>query len=212
LKGKPLIAFTVEAARDSRSLTRTVLSTDDAEIAEVGRRCGVDVPFLRPAALGADDTPTLPVVQHALRWLENSGESYDAVCILQPTSPLRRPGLIDACIELLEQTGADSVVTVLPVPAEHNPHWVFFRGPDGFLRLSTGEKAPLPRRQDLPDAFHREGSVYVIRRRVVMEENALLGDRVAGFLLDPSETVNIDRSEDWDRAERLLASPEGATG
>jgi CMP-N,N'-diacetyllegionaminic acid synthase len=206
LRGRPLLEYTAEAARSARRLVRTILSTEDAEIAEVGRRCGLEVPFLRPEDLARDNTPTLPVVQHALAWLEKQGDSFDAVCILQPTCPVRRSGLIDDCIDRLEKSGADSVVTVLPVPPEHNPHWVYFSDAEGFLHLSTGEKTPRPRRQDLPPAFHREGSVYVIRRRVIMEENTILGNLVSGYAVDPSETVNIDEPEDWERAERLLAS------
>jgi CMP-N-acetylneuraminic acid synthetase len=182
-----------------------LLSTEDSEIAEVGRQCGVEVPFMRPAKLARDDTPTLPVLQHAVRFLEDAGGRFDAICLLQPTNPLRTTAIIDACIDLLESTGADSVVTMLPVPAEHNPHWVYFREPDGCLRLSTGEKTPIPRRQLLPPAFHREGSVYAMRRDVLMIENSLFGDRVVGFEMDPTRSVNIDTPEDWLRAEAALS-------
>lgn len=204
LAGKPLLAYTAEAALAARRLSRVVLTTDDEGIAEVGRQWGVEVPFLRPAELAEDDTPTLPVVQHAVRWLEQRGETFDSVCLLQPTNPLRRAEHIDACIELLESSGADAVVTVLPVPAEHNPHWVYFRNPEGILKLSTGEPVPIGRRQDLPPAFHREGSVYVTRRRVLIEQNSLYGERLVGFPMDPAESVNIDSPADLDRAERLL--------
>jgi CMP-N,N'-diacetyllegionaminic acid synthase len=204
LAGKPLLAYTAEAALAARRLTRVVLTTDDEEIAEVGRQWGIEVPFLRPAELAEDDTPTLPVVQHAVRWLEQRGDSFDSVCLLQPTNPLRRAEHIDACIELLDSSGADAVVTVLPVPAEHNPHWVYFRNPEGILKLSTGESVPVARRQDLPPAFHREGSVYVTRRRVLIEQNSLYGERLVGYPMDPAESVNIDCLADLDRAERLL--------
>ena len=204
LGGKPLLQYTIESARSARLLDRIVLSTDDPEIAEVGRRCGVEVPFERPAELARDATPTLLVVQHALRWFEQRGELFDAVCILQPTSPIRAPGTIDACVDLLESKGVDTVITVLPVPAEHNPHWVFFQGPEGLLRLSTGERSPISRRQDLPAAFHREGSVYVTRRNVILEDQTILGSRVLGYQIDPDRSVNLDDPEDWERAERLV--------
>lgn len=206
LAGKPLLQYTADAARAAKRLTRVILSTEDPEIAEVGRRCGLDVPFLRPAGLAQDDTPSLPVLQHAVRVLEEAGERYDAICLLQPTNPLRRSHDIDACIELLDTTGADCVVTVLAVPAEHNPHWVYFRDDQGFLRFSTGEDAPIPRRQLLPPAFHREGSVYVTRRDVLMEHNSLYGSKVAGFLIEPSRSVNLDTLEDWARAEAMLGA------
>lgn len=211
LLGKPLLQYTAESAREARRLSRLVLTTDDPEIAEIGRRCGLDVPFLRPAELSADDTPTLPVVQHAMRWLLERGDSYDAVCILQPTCPVRSPGLIDACVERLEEMGADSIVTVLPVPSAHNPHWVYFQNGNGLLQLSTGEKTPIASRQDLPPAFHREGSVYVTVRRVILEGDSLLGDQLVGYPLDPGGTVNIDDFDDWARAEQLLASSSGGS-
>jgi CMP-N-acetylneuraminic acid synthetase len=204
LAGKPPLAYTAEAALTARRLTRVVLTTDDEAIAEVGKQYGIEVPFLRPCELAEDDTPTLPVVQHAVRWLEQRGDSFDSVCLLQPTNPLRRAEHIDACIELLESSGADAVVTVLPVPAEHNPHWVYFRNAEGHLSLTTGEAAPIPRRQDLPEALHREGSVYVTRRRVLMEQNSLFGSRLVGYPMDPAECVNIDTLADFEKAEKLL--------
>lgn len=205
LAGKPLLAYTAAAALAARRLDRVILSTDDEEIAAVGRQYGLEAPFLRPAELATDAAPTLPVVRHAVRFVESQGDRFDAVCLLQPTSPLRPASTIDGCIELLEASGADCVVTVLPVPAEYNPHWVYFRNPDGTLRLSTGEAAPIPRRQELPEAFHREGSVYVTRRNVVMEEGSLYGRRIAGYAVNGPASVNIDSLEDWARAEALAA-------
>jgi CMP-N-acetylneuraminic acid synthetase len=205
LGGKPLLQYTAEAALVARLLSRVILSTEDQEIAEVGQRCGLDVPFLRPDEFAQDDTPTLPVVQHAVSCLESQGERFDAVCLLQPTNPLRRAEEIDACIELLEATGVDSVLTVLPVPFEHNPHWVYFRDEENLLHLSTGEVAPVSRRQNLPPAFHRDGSVYVTRRDVVMEANSLYGARVLGYEIDPELSMNIDSPKDWERAAALLA-------
>ena len=204
LCGKPLLQYTAEAALAARRLSQVILSTEDEEIAAVGRSCGLKVPFLRPAELARDETPMLPVVQHAVGWMETQSEHFDAVCLLQPTNPLRRAEDIDACLELLERNDLDAVVTILPVPAEYNPHWVYWQSEDGSLRLSTGEETPIARRQDLPPAFHREGSVYVTRRRVLMEENSLYGKRLAGYRLNPEQCVNIDTSEDWERAERLL--------
>jgi CMP-N,N'-diacetyllegionaminic acid synthase len=207
LAGKPLLQYTAEAALAARRLSHVVLSTDDEEIASVGRQCGLDVPFMRPRELARDSTPTLPVVQHAVRWLEERGARFDAVCLLQPTNPLRRAGDIDACIALLEESGADAVITVLPVPPEYNPHWVYFQAPDRSLRLSTGEGAPIARRQDLRPAFHREGSVYVTRRDAVMESNTLYGDRTVGYVMPAGDSVNIDDLADWERAEALLSQP-----
>ena len=204
LCGLPLLAYTAQAALAARRVTSVILSTDDEEIAQVGRQHGLRVPFLRPAELARDDSPTLPVVRHAIEWASSNGEQYDAVCILQPTTPLRQAGLVDACIALLEDSKADSVCTILPVPPRHNPHWVYFQDASGSLRLSTGETEPIPRRQSLPPAFHREGSVYVALTTVVIEQNSLYGQTLRGVVVDPDETVDIDTPEDWARAESML--------
>jgi len=206
LAGKPLLQYTAEAALAAKQLDRVVLSTDDAEIAEIGRGCGLEVPFMRPIELAQDDTPTLPVVQHALITLNNAGDCFDAICLLQPTHPLRQSKTIDACIELLWTAEADSVITILPVPDKYNPHWVYFMNEHGHLNLSTSESAPIPRRQALPAAFHREGSVYVTRQSVVLESHSLYGQAVVGYIVDPTTAVNIDGPDDWAQAERLLAA------
>ena len=136
---------------------------------------------------------------------EHRKVEYDAICLLQPTNPLRSSDLIDACVSRFEESGADAVVTVLPVPCKYNPHWVYFQDMDGVLHLATGEQSPISRRQDLPPAFHREGSVYVTRRNVLMDGNSLFGEKLVGFLVDPAQSVNIDSLADWERAETLLA-------
>lgn len=209
LCGKPLLAYTIESALKAQRLTRTILSTEDDEIADVGILLGVDVPFLRPKELSEDNSPTLPVVQHALEMLEGCGEHYDAVCLLQPTNPLRRPDDIDNCIDLLEKTEADSVISVSPVPMEHNPYWVYLKSEDGRLNLATGEKEPISRRQDLPPAFHREGSVYVTRTKVVRIEHSLYGKNIVGYEISPEFSSNIDTESDWleieDRISRRIA-------
>jgi CMP-N,N'-diacetyllegionaminic acid synthase len=206
LAGRPLLAYTAEAASQATRLDRVILSSEDDEIADVGRQCGLEVPFRRPPELASDDTPTLAVVRHALDWLEERGAIIDAVCLLQPTNPLRNGSDIDACIELCERSGADAVVTILPLPPEHNPHWVYFRSTEGELRLATGEQSPIPRRQDLPPAFHRDGSIYVTRCDVVRSQNSLYGRRLVGYPMESSRSVNLDTPEDWERAEARLVS------
>jgi CMP-N-acetylneuraminic acid synthetase len=158
---------------------------------------------MRPRELAEDDTPMVAVVRHAVDWIEARGDRFDAICLLQPTSPLRAASDIDASVSLLEEQEADSVVSVLPVPAEHNPHWVYFQTVGGWLRLSTGEDTPIARRQDLPPAFHREGSIYVTRRDVVVA-GSLYGERCVGYAIDPGRSVNINTPDDWARAETRL--------
>ncbi|NOT47999.1 MAG: acylneuraminate cytidylyltransferase family protein [Acidobacteria bacterium] len=208
---KPLIAYTIESALNASRLTRTILSTEDEEIAEVGMSCGVDVPFLRPKELAEDFSPTLPVVLQALETLEHAGEQYDAVCLLQPTNPLRRSSDIDSCIELLERTGADSVISILPVPAEYNPKWVYWKSEDGTLGLATGDNEPTSRRQDLPPAFHREGSVYVTRTEVVRDQQSLYGKNILGYEISPEFSSNIDTLNDWQEVEARISRKNGGS-
>jgi CMP-N-acetylneuraminic acid synthetase len=210
LAGKPLLQYTAEAARAAERLARVLLSTDDPEIAEVGRRCGLWAPFLRPPDLAADETPMFPVVAHALDWLRGEGEEFDAVCLLQPTSPLRRATDIDACVDRLAESGADCVVSVLPVPARYNPHWVYLAGESGFLRLALGDPEPIARRQDLPPAFHRDGSIYVSRVDVIRRRGSLYGTKALAYPIDPDRSVNLDDESDWRRAEHLLSRARGA--
>jgi CMP-N-acetylneuraminic acid synthetase len=204
LAGKPLLQYTAEAALRARSLDRIILSTDDEEIAAVGRACGLEVPFLRPKELAEDTSPSLCVVQHAVRVLEESGDDYDAVCLLQPTTPLRSAETIDQCVQMLAQSDADAVMTVRRVPHSYNPHWVYFKQEDGGLRLSTGESQPIAQRQLLPPAFHRDGSVYVVRTDVLMAKHTLYGDRTLGYMVDTDASVNIDTLDDWRRAEQMM--------
>lgn len=208
LAGRPLLAYTADAALAARRLSRVVLSTEDPAIARLGEELGLEVPFLRPPALAEDDTPMLAVLQHALGELDGSdgGGPYDAVCLLQPTSPVRDPGLVDRCVERFDATGADAVVTMVPVPAEHNPHWVYVTGPDGRLTLATGDAEPVTRRQDLPPAWHRDGCVYVLAAAGIRAGRPY-GARVEAVVQDPDRVVNIDDPDDWAQAEALLGGP-----
>ena len=206
LGGKPLLSYTVSAARESAYLSRVLLSTDDPEIADVGRAEGLDVPFLRPAELGLDSTPMIDVVLHCIHWLQGHGEHYDAVCLLQPTSPIRSVNTIDRCIAELWARDADCVVSVRPVPTEYNPHWVYFVGPDGQLHLSTGEKEPIAARQQLPAALHRDGSVFVAKVKGILARQSLYGERMLGVVSPEAEARDLDTEEQWELLEQRLRS------
>lgn len=200
---KPLLAYTALVALASPLLSKVVLSTDDEKIAEVGRKWGLEVPFLRPNDLAEDGTPTLPVIQHALAYFESLGEHFDAVCLLQVTSPFRSMVLIEKSIETFKQSKADSLVSVLPVPETYNPHWTFEANHEGFLNIATGENQLISRRQDLPDAYHRDGSIYITATEI-LKNNSLYGQKMAFVVNDPNYYINIDTMEDWKAAEIWL--------
>lgn len=203
LAGRPLLAWTARAALGAVSLDRVVLSTEDEELADIGRLAGLDVPFRRDAALAADDTPMIDVVIDALERLDAEGDRYDAVCLLQPTNPARTAADIDATVDRFVSSGADTAFTTLTIPAEHHPDWAYLVGDDGRLVTAT-DGEPVARRQALRPAVHREGSVYVSRTSVVRERRSLYGAVVVGHPIDPARSVNIDTPADWERAEQLL--------
>ncbi len=198
------MAFTVDSIDQSRLLHRTIISSDDEEILDVARSLNLEVPFVRPSNLAEDSTPTLPTIIHALDFFESQGERFDAVCILQLTSPFRRAGLIDEGIELMEKEGFDSVISVLEVPHEFNPHWVFENNSNGGLKIATGEDEIIPRRQELPKAFYRDGGLYLTKTEVLRQKKSLYGNKIGHVLGDSIRHVNLDTMEDWEKAEELV--------
>ena len=203
LAGRPLLAYTADAALGSRLVSRTVLSTDDPAIAAAGRALGLTVPFLRPAALSADDTPMLPVLMHAVEELRREGFAAEAVVLLQPTSPLRTAAHVDAAVELLASTGADSVVTVVEVPHQFSPASVM-AVEDGRLRPFLPGPV-VTRRQDKPRVFARNGPAVLAVRVATLAAGSLYGDDCRPLLMDPESSVDIDGAADFAYAEYLLS-------
>lgn len=206
LAGRPLIEYTLVAARASRRLGRTIISTDEPEIASHARQFGVASPFLRPAQLATDDAPILPVIRHALEWLA-AFEKYepDAIALLQPTSPLRRSDHIDGAIELLEHSGADTVVSVIEVPHNMVPEALMIEH-NGWLQPLIPGLPPL-RRQDKSQYLARNGpAVLITRAAFVSRCTHLYEGRVVGFRMSAIDSVDIDTVADLALAERLLVT------
>jgi CMP-N,N'-diacetyllegionaminic acid synthase len=211
LAGKPLLAYTIETARASRALDRVILSTEDEAIAAAARDLGCDVPFMRPLDLAQDDTPHLPVIQHATRWMQDRvNYRPDAVMVLQPTSPLRSGDDIAAVVALLENSGADSVLSVNEVPPHAHPMRTLRLDEKGHAVLFvSGDpvRKRVNRRQDLPPAWLMNGAIYACRTRVLVDaEPSLYGNRVVAYRMPTERSINIDDLEDWHAAERALAS------
>jgi|ERR1700722_3921609 CMP-N,N'-diacetyllegionaminic acid synthase len=205
MAGKPLLEYTAHAALSASSLSRILLSTDDPEIAAIGRAAGLEAPFLRPAELSLDSTPMVQVVSHVVEWVQARGLRYEAVCVLQPTSPLRSPATIDRCVALLWERDVDSVISVRPVPPEYNPHWVYFESSTGLLERSVNGPEIFCR-QELPPAYHPDGSVFVTRTEVVMGEHSLRGKHMIGAVSPKREAVDLDTEEQWRELEQQLQS------
>lgn len=205
LAGQPLLAYTARAAAMSGVLDRVVLSTDAPDIAQCGRATGLEVPFLRPAALAQDDTPMVPVIQHALGELRAGGWEPTIVVLLQPTSPLRKPEHIQAAVDLLRRSGAHSVATVVQLPQHLSPDYVM-RIEDGKLRPFLPEGANVARRQDARTAFVRDGTVYAFLTETLRKFGTIYGDDCRPLLIDSAESLSIDTEADWALAERQLAA------
>jgi CMP-N-acetylneuraminic acid synthetase len=205
LAGSTLLDYAARVARESGVIDRVILSTESSEVADAGRRAGLDVPFLRPAALAQDDTPMLPVVQHALETLAAESWQPDIVVLLQPTSPLRRPGHVRDAVTMLRATNADAVVTVVEVPRHLSPDYVM-RIDSGRLVPFLPEGARVARRQDARLAYSRDGTVYTCWRRTLERFGSIYGDDCRPLLIDARDSLSIDSPDDWDEAERLLAS------
>lgn len=206
LAGKPLLAYTCEAALSSQRLTRIILNTDDPEIAAVGLKYGVEAPFMRPAQLAEDDAPILPVLQHAVQWLDaNQGFYTDVLVLLQPTSPLRRSEHIDAAVDLLLGSGADTVVSVQEVPHQYNPVSLMQVDDQGCLRTFL-EGEMILRRQDKPRVYARNGPAILALQRRTLDSGRLYGDKVMPYIMSPLESIDIDDHDDLTLVEALIQS------
>jgi CMP-N-acetylneuraminic acid synthetase len=203
--GLPLIAHTIAVARRAPVVGRCVTSTDDAEIADVARAHGSEVPFLRPTELAGDDTPDLPVFQHALAWLaEHEDYRPDVVVHLRPTSPLRRPEHIERAVELLRRhPEADSVRTVSP-PSQ-NP-FKMWRVVDGVLRPLVPTDLPEPYnlpRQKLPQVYWQNGYVDVAWTRTIAK-GSMTGADILPLVIDDLLPVDLDSVEAFEIAEAAV--------
>lgn len=204
LNGKPLLAYTCEIALQSKHLTEVIVSTEDEQIVGVAKCIGIKIPFIRPLALAQDDTPTIDVVIHALHWYENQNIFFDAVCLLQVTCPFRTLEFLDKAIEKFIMSGCDSLVSVQKVPHEFNPHWTFEVSEEGNLKIATGETKIISRRQELPTVYHRDGSIYITKTKVLLEEYSLYGESTTFIESELEFYVNIDTMQDWEKAEKII--------
>ena len=204
LNGKPLLAYTAEVALKSKYLNEVIISTEDEQIIEVAKNLGIKVPFIRPMELAQDTTPTIDVIIHTLQWYENQNISFDAVCLLQVTSPFRTIEFLNKAIEKFIEKDSDSLISVQKVPHEYNPHWTFEVNSDGNLKIATGEPEIIKRRQELPIVYHRDGSIYITKTKVLLQNKSLYGNTITFIESDAESHVNIDTIEDWVKAEVII--------
>ena len=201
LKGHPLIAYTISAALKSSFIDSVVVTTDSEQIAEVARKYGARAPFLRPAELASDTSKSIEALCHAVDWLKEAGELYDVVIWLQPTSPLRRTSEIDGAVETFFAHGCLGLASVCPV--NENPILTRSLDRSGVLHPLLPMNSTV-RRQDMPAFFHVDGAIYINRSDDLTLETSL-NDNPIGWLMPAKRSVDIDRIDDFMRAEELLA-------
>ena len=200
LAGVPLVSRAVETLILSPDVSRVVVSTEDPAVASLALAYGGEIPFLRPAHLAEDQTPSLPVIEHAARALVEEGETAAVVICLQTTSPCCTAAHVGEALALFRSSGAHSLRSVTPV-AEH-PHWMG-RIEDGRLHFlhPPGERAT--RRQDLPALYRLNGAITILKTERILSGNAEDEDPVA-YVMDERSSIDLDTTEDWERAETIL--------
>ena len=209
LNGKPLIYYTIKEALKSKYIDKIICSTDSQKIAEIAKKYGAEVPFIRPKELARDDTPDLPVFYHALNWLKtNSKENFDFVLNLRPTSPLRTVQQIDEIIDMMDKTNCDSVKTLIPVKQHPMKMWrlrdqknnkiePYLKGsyPEGFQDIP---------RQKLDTLYWQDACIDITKTEIILNQNKMFGSDMRGFISDKKNYVDIDDYEDLTYAEFKL--------
>jgi CMP-N,N'-diacetyllegionaminic acid synthase len=196
IAGKPLLAYTIEAARQSSSIDRLVVSTDAEAIANVAREAGAEV-VMRPAALATDEAPTELALLHVLDTLKAAdGYEPEAIMTLEPTSPLRSPELIRRCIEAMRRHEADSILTVTETRE------CFGTIVEGRFEYLIKDQAR--RRQDRPPLYRESSTVYLTRVETLRERRSVLGERLYPVIVDPAEAIDINSPLDLAVAEAVL--------
>ena len=208
LNGKPLIEYTIHEAAKSNRLGDCLISTDSEIIRDVAINCGGKVPFLRPSELAADDTPDRPVLQHAVQWYElNNGIRPDAVALLRPTTPFKTAELIDEAIQILEDSGADSVRTMTRVESIHHPFWMYTCSEEQRANSFVPEVSTdlYFQSQSLPPVYRLNGVVDVIRTDILMNDNLpLYGKDMRILEIREEQSLDIDTELDFRLCEFLM--------
>lgn len=213
--GYPLISYSIAAGLAAENVSRVLVSTDDEQIAAIANDFGAEVPFLRPDEISQDETPDLPVFQHALEWLQsNEGYKPEIVVQLRPTSPLRKKVHIDRAVSrLVKHPEADSIRTVC-IPFQ-NPYKMWRIAANGFMNplLATdlSEAYNLPR-QSLPEIYWQTGYVDAVWTDTILKKKSMTGDNILPLIIGAEEWIDIDSPDDWRRAERLVDSGEITMG
>lgn len=202
LAGKPLIAWSIEAGRQSRYVDQLVVSTDSKEIAQVAELWGGNVPFMRPADLATDEAKGIDAILHAIHWHQERGEPFDLVLVLQPTSPLRTARDIDRAVELLFEKSASAIVSVCPT--DHHPWWANTLPEDGSMKDFLRPELMNTNRQELPEFCRLNGAIYLAYIPFLEKTSSFIADGTFAYVMPAEASVDIDKMLDLHLAEILL--------
>lgn len=201
INGKPLIQYTIDAARSSKYLDKIIVSTDDHEIAEISKECGAEVPFLRPKELASDKAKTIDALLHAVEELTKQGNNYDYLVLLQPTQPLRKGWHIDEAVQQIIEKEEESLVSVSKV----REHPILMRTIDKEGKLKSLLKVnSTVRRQDFPDVYKVNGSIYINKLNESFNEHTSLNDNQLAYVMATEYDLDIDEPADLDLLKYFL--------
>lgn len=202
LGGKPLIVWTIKAARKSRYINRIIVSSDSEEILSISEKFGAET-MKRPANISGDNSPYQLLIRHLLKKLR-AFENYvpDILVYLQPTSPLRNNKDIDSAIEYLNSKKADAVISVYELDKKYLKSFV--TGPGGYLKGPFNDQYPFKNRQDLPQPLMPNGAIYVAKTASFLKNNQLFSDKTVPYVMDSARSIDIDTLDDFKAVEKVL--------
>lgn len=205
INGKPLISYTIDVAKKSKLIDRIIVTTDNNEIAEISKKYGAEVPFIRPSDLAEDHVPTYPVIRHTLNWLdENENYKPDLIVILEPTFPIRTPDEVDIAINKIQKDEeADSLRSV--IEPFQNP-FKMWKIKNKYLTplIETGNDSYEKPRQTLERIYWQNGHIYISRYETIMNKENIHGDKILPYILDESKFIDVDTKKDLELLRKVI--------
>ena len=202
LNNKPIIKWSIDAARNSKYIDDIIVSTDNDEIFDISKKYGARVPFKRPFNLATDNSKSIDVILHAISWLKNNKEQFNILVLLQPTSPLRTGRDIDDALELLFEKNAESIISVCKT--EHSPLWTNELPKDRRMNNFLDKKTLNKNRQELPDYFRLNGAIYIAYVKCLEDNKSFFGENTFAYVMPQDRSIDIDSKIDLELCKVLL--------
>ena len=206
INGRPLISYTIGSSKESKLIDRTIVSTDDDEIASISASFGAEIPYIRPDEIAQDSTSMICVLNHFVLWLEENDIDVECIALLQPTSPFRKGIHIDEAISIFRASNASSVVSVVEVPHQFNPYSIMKISQDKSIKPYLNQTPTILRRQDKPKFFARNGPAILICRPEIIKNNELYGEYCLPYFMSNFNSIDIDSPYDMKLADFMFQS------